>query len=90
MSNEIPEGWEIEYNPKPIPSRQFDYDWAHIDYCGARDSGDARCGTSESVEDAVYQINEIIQEAERVARLDEEYGCVWKMPAHRRSELSEV
>lgn len=23
----LPEGWHIEYNPKPIPDRRFDWDY---------------------------------------------------------------
>lgn len=51
--------WHIEYVPKPIPDRRHDFDFWHDDYDGAPDSGDNRCGTAESVEDALEQIREI-------------------------------
>ncbi len=51
----IPEGWIIEFNPKPIPDRQFDYDFYHEDH----DGENGLCGTAKDIEDAVNQINEI-------------------------------
>jgi hypothetical protein len=55
-------GWSIEYNPKPIPDRRFDYDYWHDDYDGS-DGGNGLCGTASSVVDAMEQIAEI--EADR-------------------------
>jgi hypothetical protein len=51
--------WRIAYNPKPIPSRNYDWDFSHIDYDGAPDSGDNRRGTASSPADAIRQIHEI-------------------------------
>ena len=39
----------ITYNPKPIPSRQHDWDWCHQDYDGP---GDPRCGTAPTEQKA--------------------------------------
>jgi hypothetical protein len=55
--------WRIESNPKPIPSRAHDWDWHHVDFDGAPDSGDTRCGTASSAADAIQQINEITSPA---------------------------
>ena len=54
----IPDGWSIEFNPKPIPLRQFDYDFSHEDYDGC-DGGNGLAGCGESIEDCVKQIKEI-------------------------------
>lgn len=52
---EVPEGWHVEYNQKPIPDRQFDYDYWHDDHDGTN----GLCGASASVVDAIKQIEEI-------------------------------
>ena len=48
---ELPEGWHIQYNPKPIPDRNHDYDFWHDDKEIA--------WSAPSVQDAIEQINEI-------------------------------
>lgn len=53
--DKLPEGWNISYNPKPIPNRSFDYDFYHDDY----DGENGLCGNAASVEDAIEQIKEI-------------------------------
>jgi hypothetical protein len=55
--------WLIEYDPKPIPDRSHDYNYAHEDYDGAPDSEDDRCGCSGSVEECIEEILEL-EEAE--------------------------
>lgn len=54
----LADGWNIKYNPKPIPDRRHDYDFWHDEYDGA-DGGNGLCGTAESFDDAVKQISEI-------------------------------
>ena len=51
-------GYNITYWAKPVPTRAWDYDFAHEDYDGAPDSGDHRCGNGASVEDCKEQIDE--------------------------------
>lgn len=62
-----PEGWTIEFNPKPEPTRQQntpmpcqDWDFYHESY----DPGiePRLCGTAASISDALEQIEEIEQE----------------------------
>jgi hypothetical protein len=55
------DGWHIEYNPKPIPCRDIDYDYYHDDYDGA-DGGNGLAGMACSHDDAVRQIIEIESE----------------------------
>ena len=50
--------WDIEYNPKPIPDRRFDYDAVHPDYDGA-DGGNGLAFNAESIEEAKKQIDEM-------------------------------
>ena len=58
MSDSIKyKNYVITYNPKPVPCRQFDYDFVHEDFDGAPDSEDIRCGTGESVVDCKDLIN---------------------------------
>jgi len=52
-------GWNIERNPKPIPTNKFDYDFFHDDHDGA-DGGNGLCGNASSYEDACAQIREIM------------------------------
>ena len=54
--------YKIEYNPKPIPDRSFDWDYVHEDYDGAPDGGDDRCGAVASFEAAILAINELEDE----------------------------
>lgn len=50
--------WTIEFDPPPIPLRQFDYAFSHDDYDGA-DGGNGLAGRAASVQDALDQISEI-------------------------------
>jgi len=50
--------WDIEYNPKPIPDRRFDYDAVHPDYDGA-DGGNGLAFNAGSIEEAQKKIDEI-------------------------------
>ena len=60
-----PQGeYVIEYRPPPIPVRSSDWQFSHIDFDGAPDSGDRRCGTGESFEQCVEFINELELELE--------------------------
>jgi len=54
----LPNGWHVEYNPKPIPNRNFDYDFWHDNYDGA-DGGNGLAGTSANENDVLQQIVEI-------------------------------
>ena len=56
----IPNGWHIKYNPKPIPDRRNDWDYWHDD----ADDVDRRFGTAESEEAALQGIMEMIEEEE--------------------------
>ncbi len=40
-------GYTITHNPKPIPTREHDYDYVHDEYDGPEDG---RCGSEASVE----------------------------------------
>ena len=62
----LPNGWHIEYNPKPIPDRRHDYDFWHDDYDGA-DGGNGLAGTAVNKEDVLEQIREIDKEGLRDA-----------------------
>jgi len=53
--------YKISYDPPPVPTRAWDYQFVHIDYDGPPDE---RCGTAPSLEDAKRQIDEIIAESE--------------------------
>jgi len=56
MNKEIPSGWNIEYNPKPVPPRLgIDYDFWHENF----DGENGLCGVGSSVEDCIEQINEM-------------------------------
>lgn len=48
--------YTITYDPPPIPLRQFDYLWAHIDYDGPEDP---RCGRAASPEACMEAIKEL-------------------------------
>ena len=54
-------GYTISFDPKPIPYRDFDFDFAHVDYDGPEDK---RSGHGASVSDCQDQIDEIIYEEE--------------------------
>lgn len=50
-----PEGWTIEFNPKPIPDRKHDWDFWHED----NDVDGKLCGTAASLSDALEQIHDL-------------------------------
>jgi hypothetical protein len=54
-------GFSIWFDPKPIPHRDVDFDFAHLDYDGP---GDKRCGNGASVSDCQDRIDEIIEDEE--------------------------
>ena len=49
--------WTIQYDPKPIPMRQFDYDCWHDDYSGDENDND-RFFSAGSIEEAKLEIDE--------------------------------
>ncbi len=53
--------YEIRWDPKPIPSRDFDYDFSHVDYDGPEDR---RCGAAGSIRDCIIIIDEMIEDEE--------------------------
>lgn len=55
----IPKGWHIFYDPKPIPTKKHDFTFYHDDYDGAEDGNDNRAGTGETLQDCIDQIEEI-------------------------------
>lgn len=59
---QIPNGWHIQLNPKPIPDRSHDFDYYHDDYdhCSI-EGGNGLCGTASSRDDAIEQILELEQ-----------------------------
>ena len=52
----------ISFDPKPIPDRRFDWDFQHVDYDGAPDSGDFRCGSAKSVAACQDLIDDILED----------------------------
>ena len=48
-------GWNIFHSPKPIPTRQHDWEAVHQDYDGPEDG---RCLTGKSAKDMAEQIDE--------------------------------
>ena len=55
MKREIKTGWFMEFNPKPIPKREFDYDFWHTDH----DGENGLCGAGADLDDCLRQIAEI-------------------------------
>lgn len=53
-------GYHIRYNPPPIPTREYDWQWAHQNFDGSWDANDFRCGASASLEAAKVAIDEQI------------------------------
>lgn len=51
--------YQVQYEPPPVPSRDYDWCFAHDDFDGAPDSGDARCGYAKSADDCFTAIDEI-------------------------------
>jgi hypothetical protein len=59
--------YEITLDPKPVPSHiAGDYSFVHMDYDGAPDGNDNRCGCAQSIADAKQQIDEQIADREFV------------------------
>ena len=58
MRKSVPKGWTISYNPPPIPTRLFDYNFSHIDY----DLENDLCGLGVSIADCIRQIEELEQD----------------------------
>ena len=52
-------GYHIEFKPPPIPSRSHDWQYAADGYDGAPDSGDKRCGSAATLEQAKTEIDEL-------------------------------
>lgn len=55
-------GFIITYDPPPIPIRSCDWQFVAEGYDGAPDSGDYRCGSAATEDDAMEQIDELIEE----------------------------
>ena len=56
--------YTIRYDPPPIPIRTMDWQFWHYDYGGPEDG---RCGSGNSEQDCIAQIDEM-EEEEKVAR----------------------
>jgi hypothetical protein len=65
--------YNIKHNPKPVPSREHDYDYSHDDYQGP---GDDRHGTSGSEQGARDEIDEIGEH--EITEIDDERMETWK------------
>jgi hypothetical protein len=65
--------WHIEYDPPPIPTRQFDWHYWHDDYDGAEDACDNRHGSVASLEIAMQEIDDY--EGEEFDEKGCSYGC---------------
>ncbi len=50
-------GFVITYDPPPIPTRDYDWQWMSDDYDGAPDSTDDRAGRSASLDAAKADID---------------------------------
>jgi len=55
------DNWILTLNPKPLPTMNYDWDWQHVNYDGAPDSDDKRCGTGETEVDCLMQIIELLE-----------------------------
>lgn len=55
MSDAIYRGFRIHYDPPPIPVRDCDWQWVHVDYDGPEDN---RYGHAPSFEAAKADIDE--------------------------------
>ncbi len=51
---ELPDGWHIECNPKPIPDRRFDWDYWHDEV----DEENGLCGSAMNPECCLIEIQE--------------------------------
>lgn len=82
MNATVYRGFQIRYDPKPIPaSCGVDWDWWHPDYAGP---GDSRCGNAKSLEAAQQAIDEWYAEhdgptleTERCAKCGMGSGFAW-------------
>ncbi|MNS40589.1 hypothetical protein D3C72_729110 [compost metagenome] len=57
-------GFKIYYDPKPIPTNKLDWNWVHDDFDGAPDSNDRRCGSAESIDACIVEIDDLIEDME--------------------------
>ena len=55
-------GYRVEYWPPPIPVRDHDWSFWHLDYDGADDAHDSRYGWAASEEEAHRAIDEQLEE----------------------------
>ena len=55
-------GYTIWFEPPPIPDRRNDWRFVHDNYDGAPDAFDPRCGTAESLEAAIVEIDMVEEE----------------------------
>jgi len=64
MKHEASDGskWNIQLDPKPLPTASLDVDYWHEDYDGAPDSHDHRAGNVASIAEAKAAIEEYIEE----------------------------
>ncbi len=53
-------GFFIQHDPKPIPTRAFDWDWWADGYDGAPDSHDPRCGAAATEQAARDEIDDLL------------------------------
>lgn len=51
--------WHLSWNPKPIPTKAYDWDWGHDDYDGP---GDTRCGSAASVLGCLEEILDYMED----------------------------
>jgi hypothetical protein len=61
--------WEIAYNPPPIPTRAFDWQYSHKDFDGAEDACDNRHGAEPTLGAVFDTIDDYEEE-----RFDD-HGC---------------
>jgi len=57
-------GFVITFDPPPIPTRAYDWQWMSDDYDGAPDSTDTRAGRSASLEEAKADIDQWFEDYE--------------------------
>lgn len=80
--------WKIYYDPKPIPTRKFDYSFVHDDYDEAPGPRDNRAGTAGSIEEAKEEIGYIESEWDPKPLTAEEEGVIDR--AYERLRLLEA
>lgn len=61
-------GWNVHFDPPPIPSRQFDWQATHPDYDGAEDAEDNRICVGGSRAEVQAEIDEWIADNETCPR----------------------